>query len=193
MTLGATLGAYILGLPLAILLVVAKKGSIMRPNPTVYKILDMLINLLRSVPFLILMVAIIPFTRFVVGTSIGSSATLVPLIVAATPFVARLIEQSFEEVDKGIIEAALSMGAKTRHIILNVYINGNYALPASLPAALALESASSLAATTFANILVVRDGNQNHPAIVALAETLKSEAIKSYITQTFGDAVVPVR
>lgn len=122
MTLGATLGAYILGLPLAILLVVTKKGSIMRPNPTVYKILDTLINLLRSVPFLILMVAIIPFTRFVVGTSIGSSATLVPLIVAATPFVARLIEQSFEEVDKGIIEAALSMGAKTRHIIINVYI-----------------------------------------------------------------------
>ncbi|MGE4342058.1 MAG: MetQ/NlpA family ABC transporter substrate-binding protein [Bacilli bacterium] len=72
-------------------------------------------------------------------------------------------------------------------------INGNYALSASLPTALALESASSLAATTFANILVVRDGNQNHPAIVALAETLKSDAIKSYITQTFGDAVVPVR
>jgi len=122
MTIGATLGAYLLGLPLGILLVISKKGSPIFAHPMLYKVLDIVINVFRSVPFLILMVAIIPFTRFVVGTAIGSSATLVPLIVAATPFVARLVEQSLEEVDKGIIEAALSMGAKTRHIIFHVYL-----------------------------------------------------------------------
>lgn len=122
MTLGATLGAYLLGLPLGILLVISRKESPIFSHPLLNKILDIVINILRSVPFLILMVAIIPFTRFVVGTSIGSSATLVPLIVAAAPFVARLVEQSLEEVDKGIIEAALSMGAKTRHIIFHVYL-----------------------------------------------------------------------
>ena len=121
MTLLSTLFAYVLGLPLGVLLVVTAKDGI-RPNPLLNKVLDVIVNLLRSVPFLILMIAIIPFTRLITGTSIGTSATVVPLVVASFPFVGRLVESSINEVDPGVIEAAQSMGATTWQIIFKVMI-----------------------------------------------------------------------
>lgn len=121
MTLVSTLFAYIIGLPLGILLVTSAKDGI-RPCPWLFKTLDVIVNLTRSIPFLILLVAIIPFTRLVVGTSIGSTATIVPLTLSAAPFVARLVESSIKEVDVGVIEAAQSMGASNMQIIWKVML-----------------------------------------------------------------------
>ncbi len=121
MTVLSTFFAYLIGLPLGLLLVVTAKGGI-SPNSTIHKMLNGIVNILRSVPFLILLIAIIPFTRLITGTSIGTSATVVPLVVASFPFVGRLVESSINEVDTGIIEAAQSMGASNRQIILKVMI-----------------------------------------------------------------------
>ena len=121
MTLVSTALSYVLGLPLGILLVVTDKDGIF-PMRIVNGVLGVIINILRSVPFLILLVAVIPFTRAVVGTSIGSTATIVPLVIAAAPFIARLVESSIKEVDKGVIEAAQSMGASTFQIIWRVML-----------------------------------------------------------------------
>lgn len=121
MTVFSTSAAYLLGLPLGIILVVSAEGGIL-PRPALSKILNILVNLTRSVPFLILLIAVLPITRFITGTTIGSTATVVPLIIAAAPFVARLVESSIKEVDKGIIEAALSMGATPFEIITKVMI-----------------------------------------------------------------------
>ncbi|WP_236685609.1 methionine ABC transporter permease [Geobacter pickeringii] len=121
MTVFSTSAAYLLGLPLGIILVVTAEGSIL-PRPALNKILNVLVNLTRSVPFLILLIAVLPITRFITGTTIGSTATVVPLIIAAAPFVARLVESSIKEVDRGIIEAALSMGATPFEIITKVMI-----------------------------------------------------------------------
>lgn len=121
MTLISSLFAYIIGLPLGIMLVVMDKDGI-RPVVPVHKVLGIVINLLRSIPFLILMIAIIPLTRFIVGTSVGSVATLVPLVVAAAPYIARLVEGSIREVDRGVIEAAQSMGASPMRIITKVML-----------------------------------------------------------------------
>lgn len=100
----------ILGIPLGILLVVTRSGGIME-NKTFFNILNPIINMVRSLPFIILLVAIIPFTKLIVNTSIGTAAAIVPLIIYVAPFIARLVENSILEVDDGIIEAALSMGA----------------------------------------------------------------------------------
>lgn len=121
MTLTSTLLAYAIGLPMGIFLVVTAKDGL-KPNRFVYKILDILVNIVRSVPFLILLMLLIPFTRFVVGKSYGPTATIVPLTMAAAPFVARLVESSLLEVDKGVIEAAQSMGASTKTIIRKVLL-----------------------------------------------------------------------
>lgn len=121
MTLVSTALSYVLGLPLGILLVVTDKDGIF-PMRVINGVLGVIINILRSVPFLILLVAVIPFTRAVVGTSIGSTATIVPLVIAAAPFIARLVESSIKEVDKGVIEAAQSMGASTFQIIWKVML-----------------------------------------------------------------------
>src|SRR5690625_3474747 len=100
----------IIGVPLGILLVITRPGGIIE-NKFIYKILNPIINMVRSLPFIILLVAIIPFTRFIVGTSIGTPAAIVPLIIYVAPFIARLVENSILEVDEGIVEAAESMGA----------------------------------------------------------------------------------
>lgn len=121
MTLAATLFGYILGLPMGITLAVTDKNGI-KPNPVIYKILDVIANIIRSIPFLILLILIIPFTRFLVGKSYGSTATIVPLTIAAAPFIARMIESSLNEVDKGVVEAAQSMGAGTFTIIWKVLL-----------------------------------------------------------------------
>lgn len=121
MTLLSTLFGYILGLPLGIILTVTDREGI-RPNAVVYKVLDFVVNLARSIPFLILLILVIPVTRFIVGKTYGSSATVVPLVIAAAPFIARMVESSLKEVDQGVVEAALSMGAGTGTIIWKVLL-----------------------------------------------------------------------
>lgn len=113
--------SVVIGLPLGILLVITRKGHILE-NKWVFNVLNPVINILRSVPFIILLVALIPFTRFVVGTAIGTNAAIVPLIFYAAPYIARLVENSLLEVDKGIIEAAEAMGATTWQIIFRFLI-----------------------------------------------------------------------
>lgn len=121
MTLMSTLFGYILGLPMGILLAVTDKEGI-RPNAFLYKILDFIANLVRSIPFLILLILVIPITKAIVGKSYGPSATVVPLVIAAAPFIARMVESSLKEVDRGVIEAAMSMGANTTSIIWKVLL-----------------------------------------------------------------------
>ena len=121
MTLVSTLIAYLLGLPIGILLVVTAPGGL-KPVKALYKVLDVVVNIVRSIPFLILLMLIIPFTHFVVGKSYGATATIVPLAFAAAPFVARLVESSLLEVDHGVIEAAQSMGASLGTIIWKVLL-----------------------------------------------------------------------
>ena len=120
--LAATLFAYVIGLPLGVLLVTGEKEGI-RPLPPVFmRVLNTLINLLRSVPFLILMVLVFPLSRLILGTTIGTTATIIPLTVAAAPYVARLVEASLREMDRGVIEAAQSMGCSTWQIITRVML-----------------------------------------------------------------------
>jgi D-methionine transport system permease protein len=121
MSLVSTLVAYILGIPMGIVLAVTGKEGI-RPVPAVYKIFDFIANVVRSIPFLICLMLLIPVTRFLVGKSYGSTATIVPLVVSATPFIARLVESSLNEVDAGVIEAAKSMGASNFTIVTRVMI-----------------------------------------------------------------------
>lgn len=113
--------SLVIGLPLGILLVVTRKGHLLE-NEAVFNILNIVINIFRSVPFIILMVAIIPLTRIIVGTSIGTAAAIVPLVFYAGPYIARLIENSLLEVDKGVIEAAQAMGASPGQIIFRFLI-----------------------------------------------------------------------
>ena len=121
MTLMSTLFGYILGLPMGIILTITDKDGI-RPHAAVYKVLDFIVNLVRSIPFLILLILVIPLTRAIVGKSYGYTATIVPLVIAAAPFIARMVESSLKEVDKGVIEAAQSMGAGTFTIIWKVLL-----------------------------------------------------------------------
>ncbi|MDD3369945.1 MAG: ABC transporter permease [Lachnospiraceae bacterium] len=121
MTLVSTFFAYVVGLPMGIILVVTAKNGL-RPNKAVFKIMDILVNLVRSVPFLILLILVIPLTKMIVGKSYGATATIVPLTLAAAPFIARLVESSLLEVDHGVIEAAQSMGASTMDIIVKVLL-----------------------------------------------------------------------
>lgn len=121
MTVVSTLFGYIFGLPMGVLLCISDKDGL-KPHPVLYKILDFIANIVRSVPFLILLILLIPFTRFLLGKSYGSTATIVPLTVAAIPFIARMVESSLKEVDNGVVEAARAMGAGTMRIILRVLL-----------------------------------------------------------------------
>ncbi|MBQ4347492.1 MAG: ABC transporter permease [Firmicutes bacterium] len=121
MTLFSTLLAYVIGMPLGIILVVTDKEGI-APNKPVNSVLNVIINILRSIPFLILLITVLPFTRAVVGTTLGPTATVVPLVIAAAPFIARMVESSVKEVDKGVVEAAQSMGASSFQIITKVLL-----------------------------------------------------------------------
>ena len=121
MTLAATLFGYVLGLPWGVVLAVTDADGI-KPNRPVYRVLDFITNIMRSIPFLILLILIIPLTRLIVGKSYGSTATIVPLVVSAAPFIARMVESSLKEVDKGVIEAAQSMGADNFQIIVHVLL-----------------------------------------------------------------------
>lgn len=121
MTLVSTLFGYIIGLPLGIVLTLTDKEGI-KPNAAVYKVLDFIVNLTRSIPFLILLILVMPLTRIIVGQSYGSTATIVPLTIAAAPFIGRMVESSLKEVDKGVIEAAQSMGAGTFTVVWKVLL-----------------------------------------------------------------------
>ena len=111
MTILSTVVGYVFGLPLGVMLAVFDKDGL-RPNKAVYKVLDVISNIIRSIPFLILLILIIPLTRLIVGQSYGSSATVVPLVVAAIPFIGRMVESSIKEVDAGVVEAARSIIVK---------------------------------------------------------------------------------
>lgn len=126
MTGVATVLAHVAGIPLGVLLVVTDRGHVLEQR-LLHEVLAAAVNIGRSIPFIILLVAIIPFTRWVVGTSIGTSAAMVPLTVAAIPFVARLVETALREVDPGVVEAALSMGATPWQVVTRVL------LPEALP------------------------------------------------------------
>ncbi len=121
MTLASTLLGYVIGLPLGVILIITRRDGI-RQNLAVNQVLGVIVNIMRSIPFLILMIAIIPFTRFVMGKSYGSTATIVPLTMAAFPFISRMVESSLAEVDGGVIEAAQAMGATPLQIIRKVYL-----------------------------------------------------------------------
>ena len=121
MTLASTTAGYLFGLPLGICLAITDKDGL-TPHRLIYKVLDFIVNIFRSIPFLILLILIIPLTRLIVGRSTGVSATVVPLVVAAIPFIARMVESSIKEVDSGVVEAARSMGASNLRIIIHVLI-----------------------------------------------------------------------
>ncbi len=121
MVLASTLGAYVIGIVLGTLLTVLAPDGL-RPNRVAYSVIGWLVNMARSLPFIILLLFLIPVTRAVVGTTLGVPAAVFPLIVSAAPFVARMVESSEAEVDRGLIEAATSMGASTWEIILKVYL-----------------------------------------------------------------------
>lgn len=138
MTLGATLLAYIVGLPVGMLLIMTDRRG-MHPMPRLNAAVNVVVNILRSVPFLILFILLMPFIRLLVGKGYGATAAMVALFIAAAPFVARLVEQSLQEVDGGIIEAAFSMGASPKTVLWKVM------LPEALPS---LANGCTIASTT---------------------------------------------
>ncbi len=121
MTLLATFFGYVVGLPLGIALTVSDQDGIC-PNRAVYRVLDFIVNISRSIPFLILLILVSPLTKIIVGKSYGATATIVPLSLAAAPLIGRMVESSLKEVNPGVIEAAISMGAKTSTIIGKVLL-----------------------------------------------------------------------
>ena len=138
MTLLSAALSYVLGLPLGVILVLTDPDGI-HPNAPVNRVLGTVVNALRSVPFLILLFTVIPVTRFITGTTIGPTATIVPLTIAAAPFIARMVEGSLKEVDRGVIEASLSMGASPLQVVWHVL------LPEALPS---LINGAAIATTT---------------------------------------------
>lgn len=121
MTVASSLFSYVIGIPLGVLLVVSDTSGI-KPMPVLNGVLGSVINLIRSVPFMILLIMVIPLTRLMVGTSIGPVAVIPPLVIAAAPYIARMVESSLKEVDAGVIEAAKSMGASNMQIIFKVLL-----------------------------------------------------------------------
>ena len=121
MVVVSTVFAYLIGVPLGVALIVTQPQGI-RPHRGVYRVLDWIVNIGRSIPFIILMVAVMPFTRLVVGTTIGVKGAIPPLVISAAPFIARMVETSLSEVDAGVVEAAQSMGASTLQTVWKVYL-----------------------------------------------------------------------
>jgi D-methionine transport system permease protein len=121
MTLVSTVLGYVVGLPIGIILHVTGADGL-KPNKIVYKAIDVVCNIIRSIPFLILLILLIPFTRAIVGQSYGSTATIVPLVICAAPYIARVVESSLNEVDRGVVEAARAMGASNAQIVFKVLL-----------------------------------------------------------------------
>lgn len=176
MVIPSTIFAVILGFILAIVLAVTDESGL-RPNKLIYKILDFVVNILRSFPFLILMVAISPFTKVIIGTSLGETAAIVPLTIATAPFVARVIEAAFKEVDPGVIEAAKSFGASDSQIIFKVMVKE--AIPAILSGItltiISLIGYSAMAGTIGAKglgNLAIRYGHQRYQTDVMIVTVI---------------------
>ena len=190
MTIASTFFAYVIGLPLGIWFAVTTPTGL-APNKAVNTVLGWIINIGRSIPFIILLVAIIPFTRLVVGTSLGVPGAVVPLTVAAAPFVARIVEQSLAEVDKDLIEAAHSFGASNMQIIMKVMLKES--LP-SLVRGVAITFVnlfgySAMAGTVGAGGLgdiAIRYGYQRFQGDVMLAAVILCVVLVQ-VFQTFGD------
>lgn len=189
----STFFTFIIGLPLGILLYITSKGNFLQ-NRFIYSVLSIIVNILRSVPFVILMIAMIPLTKILVGKSIDVQGTIPPLVVAAAPFFARLVETSLREVDRGVIEAAQSMGASYRQIIFRVL------LPESLSgliAGITITTVSLVSYTAMAGLigggglgdLAIRYGYQRFDTAVMLV-TIVILLILVQILQMIGDRLV---
>ena len=192
MTGVSTIVAYVFGVILGVLVVVTAPNGL-KPNRPVNLIIGWIINLTRSIPFIILLVALIPFTRLIVGTSLGVAGATVPLVVAAIPFVARLIEQSIEEVDSGLVEAAQSFGASTWQIVIKVYLRES--LPSLIRGVsitfITLFGYSAMAGTVGAGGLgdiAIRYGYQRYQYDVMIAAVVLCIVIVQ-IFQSLGDYV----
>ena len=187
--------AYVIGLPLGIWFSVTSPGGL-RPNRGVNTVLGWIINIGRSIPFIILLVAIIPFTRLIVGTSLGVAGAVVPLTVAAAPFVARMVEQSLAEVDKGLIEAAHSFGASDFQIVVKVMLRES--LPSLVRGAaitfVNLFGYSAMAGTVGAGGLgdiAIRYGYQRFQADVMIAAVVLCVVLVQ-VFQSLGDLIARV-
>lgn len=192
MTCVATILAYVIGIPLGILLVVTSPNGL-RPNRVVSTIVGWIVNIGRSVPFIILLVALIPFTRFIVGTSLGVPGAVVPLVVTAAPFAARMVEQSLEETDSGLVEAAQSFGASTWQIVWKVYLKET--LPSLVRGAaitfVTLFGYSAMAGTVGAGGLgdiAIRYGYQRYLGDVMIASIVLCIVLVQ-VFQSIGDLV----
>lgn len=192
MTCVATILAYVIGIPLGILLVVTSPNGL-RPNRIVSTIVGWIVNIGRSVPFIILLVALIPFTRFIVGTSLGVPGAVVPLVVTAAPFAARMVEQSLEETDSGLVEAAQSFGASTWQIVWKVYLKET--LPSLVRGAaitfVTLFGYSAMAGTVGAGGLgdiAIRYGYQRYLGDVMIASIVLCIVLVQ-VFQSIGDLV----
>lgn len=190
MTLVSTLFAYLLGIPLGVLVTLMAPDGL-RPHPALSRVLGWLVNIGRSVPFIILLVALIPFTRFIVGTSLGVPGAIVPLVISAAPFVARMVEQSLREVDSGLVEAAQSFGASTWQIVWKVYLHE--AVPSLIRGAsitlITLLGYSAMAGTVGAGGLgdiAIRYGYQRYQNDVMIA-TIIILIVLVQIVQSAGD------
>jgi len=188
MVIISTIIAIILGLPLGTLLYSSKN---IRPNPKLHKALSALINIFRSIPFIILLVAIIPFTRLIIGTSIGINAAIVPLSIGAAPFFARLVDNVYQSLSKGLIETGYSMGASTGQIILHILLPE--AKPGLIHAitvtAITLVNYSAMAGTVGAGglgTLAINYGYQRFDAGIMIA-TVIILIVMVQLIQMFGD------
>ncbi|RST70873.1 ABC transporter permease [Siminovitchia acidinfaciens] len=147
---GIALGiAILIGLPLGILLVLTRPGKALS-NKFVFNLLNVIINIIRSVPFIILLFFILPFTKFIVGTSIGVKGVIVPLVIYTAPYIARLMETALLEVDRGVIEAYEAMGIKTRHVIWHVLVRESRS---SIVLGLTIATISLIGATAMAGLV----------------------------------------
>ena len=190
MTTLSTLFAYVIGIPLGVAVSITAPDG-MRPHRIVNMVLGWIINIGRSIPFVILLVAIIPFTRFVVGTSLGVPGAIVPLVVAAAPFVGRMVEQSLAEVDGGLVEAAHSFGASTWQVVTKVLLRES--LPSLVRGAsitfVTLFGYAAIAGTVGAGGLgdiAIRYGYQRFQGDVMIASVVLCIVLVQ-VVQTFGD------
>jgi D-methionine transport system permease protein len=192
MILASVLITYLFGLPLGVVLVTSAPGHILE-NPKLNKFLGTIVNVVRSIPFIILLFTIGPFTRMLVGTTIGTTAAVVPLVIGAIPFVGRMVETSLKEVDKGVVEAALSMGASPGQIISKVLIPE--ALP-SLVLGATITTITLVGYSAMAGVvgggglgdLAVRYGYYRYKADVMVV-TVVILVVLVQVVQTLGDVI----
>ncbi len=186
--------SVILGLPLGVFLCITKKHSIL-PMPKINKILSVLVNIVRSFPFIILIIALLPLSRLIIGTSIGSTAAIIPLTISATPFVARLFEGAFDEIDKGLIEATKSMGATRFTIVVMMIFESLPSLVnAIVVTIISLIGYSAMAGAVGAGglgDLAIRIGYQTYRPDI-LAYSVVTIIVLVQIIQTSGDVIVKI-